>query len=72
MGFRILTLSPPSPYIFVPNLFASKLGFCYDPYLPIWANDPNSALFCWQASLTRNIAEAHGARCIEFYPLLIL
>ena len=45
LGFRTLTLSPPSPYIFVPNLFANKLGFCYDPSLPIWANDPNLALF---------------------------
>ena len=40
-----MTLSPPSPYIFGPNLFANKLGFCYDPSLPIWADDPNSALF---------------------------
>ena len=45
LGFRTLTLSPPSPYIFVPNLFANKLGFCRDPSLPIGANDPNSALF---------------------------
>ena len=45
LGFRTMTLSPPSPYIFGPNLFANKLGFCYDPSLPIWADDPNSALF---------------------------
>ena len=35
----------PFLYIFVPNLSANKLGFGYDPSLPIWANDPNSALF---------------------------
>ena len=52
LGFRTLTLSPLSPYILGPNLFAYKLGFCYDPSPSIWANDPNSALFFWQASLT--------------------
>ena len=51
LGFRTLTLSPLSPYILGPNLFAYKLGFCYDPSPSIWANDPNSALFFWQASL---------------------
>ena len=45
LGFRTLTLSPLSPYILGPNLFAYKLGFCYDPSPSIWANDPNSALF---------------------------
>ena len=40
-----MTLSPPSPYIFGPNLFANELGFSYDLFLPIWANDPISALF---------------------------
>ena len=54
LGFRTLTLSPLSPYILGPNLFAYKLGFCYDPSPSIWANDPNSALFFWQASLGLN------------------
>ena len=45
LGFRTVTLSPLSPYILGPNLFAYKLGFCYDPSPSIWANDPNSALF---------------------------
>ena len=45
LGFRTLTLSPLSPYILGPNLFAYKLGFCYDPSLPIWA------LFFWLSSL---------------------
>ena len=52
LGFRTVTLSPLSPYILGPNLFAYKLGFCYDPSPSIWANDPNSALFFWQASLS--------------------
>ena len=56
LGFRTLTLSPLSPYILGPNLFAYKLGFCYDPSPSIWANDPNSALFFWQASLKKKIA----------------
>ena len=47
LGFRTVTLSPLSPYILGPNLFAYKLGFCYDPSPSIWANDPNSALFFW-------------------------
>ena len=44
-GIQDKDSEPPSPYIFVPNLSADKLGFCYDPSLPIWANDTNSALF---------------------------
>ena len=70
LGFRTLTLSPLSPYILGPNLFAYKLGFCYDPSPSIWANDPNSALFFWQASLTHfidspalNHHQAHQVYC---------
>ena len=44
-----MTLRPPSPFILGQNL----VGFCFDPSLPIWADDPNSALFFWQASLNR-------------------
>ena len=52
LGFRTVTLSPLSPYILGPNLFAYKLGFCYDPSPSIWANDPNSALFFGRLPLT--------------------
>ena len=35
----------PSPYILGPNSVAYKFGFCFDPSLPIRANDPYSAFF---------------------------
>ena len=67
-----MPLSLTSPFIFWPNLFANKLGFSYDPSLPIWANDSNSAFFAraqFYAILTNIIAYRHvlpiGIRAIN-------
>ena len=63
LGFRKMTLSPPSPYIFGPNLFANKFRFCYDPSLPNWADDPNSALF-WGAVFPKDALAYTTGPCL--------